>query len=74
MKHLENNRRRCHIVSGNRVFLPLSRMRRIRWEEAVEYSNARREGRKDKLTCSHWDCHCGSVNCLANPMIQRRSK
>jgi hypothetical protein len=49
-------------------------MRKIRWEEAVVNSEARRSGRKDKLTYNHWDCTCGSIDCLANPMLQKESK
>jgi hypothetical protein len=71
MKPNSNNRLRKHINSGNRAFLPLSRMRRIRFEESVQYSIARRNGRKDKLTCVHFDCSCGSINCLANPIVQK---
>lgn len=74
MKTNSNNRLRKHIISGNRVFIPLSRMRKIRFEESVKYSIARRAGRKDKLTCSHFDCSCGSIDCLANPIVQKEVK
>ncbi len=44
--------------------MPLSRMRHIRWEEAVVRSHARRE--KIPVEIRHFDCHCGSIECLGN--------
>lgn len=66
-----NRRRYDHINRGERVFLPQSRMRHIRWEEAVARAHARREGEPSPVF-SHSNCHCGSVECLGVPFVQRR--
>jgi len=58
--------RRKHIIDGGRAMLPASRMRHIRWEEAVLRSRAKRDGDKDPLI-RHTDCHCGSIECLGQP-------
>jgi hypothetical protein len=42
-------------------------MRQIRWEEAVTLSRAKREG-KPVSSLRHFDCHCGSIECLGVPM------
>lgn len=63
-------RKRAHIDRGERVFIPLERMRETRWEESVAYSRAKRAGLSDyKLT--HIDCHCGSISCLCTPTLMR---
>jgi hypothetical protein len=67
---------RNKIVRGERVFLPQSRMRNIRWEEAVNRAqNNRDRGTKryiNNLQFVHWDCTCGSIECLANPIASGR--
>ena len=62
-----NTRREDHIRDGGRVFLPQSRMRQIRFEEAVLNSIVKREGLKGEL--HHMDCSCGSIYCKATPYI-----
>lgn len=62
-----NTRRENHIQAGGRVFLPQSRMRQIRFEEAVLHSIVKREGLKGEL--HHLDCQCGSIYCKATPYI-----
>jgi len=64
---MSDERRRRHIQDGGRAFLPQSRMRQIRWEEAVTLSRAKREG-KPVSSLRHFDCHCGSIECLGVPM------
>ena len=72
----KENRVRNKIVRGERVFLPQSRMSRIRWEEAVNRAqNNRDRGTKryiSNLQFVHWDCTCGSIECLANPIASGR--
>lgn len=51
------------------MFLPGWRMRQIRWEESVARARARREGLVD-IAIHHHDCHCGSVGCLAVPLVR----
>jgi hypothetical protein len=63
---VNDDRRRLHIGKFGRVFLPQSRMRHVRWEEAVLRSRAKRAGVPDPVI-HHTDCHCGSVECLAVP-------
>jgi len=54
-------------TSHAHVFLPQSRMRRIRWEEAMSRSMNKRGKRPIKnLQFVHWDCMCGSIECLRN--------
>lgn len=67
-RHLPDERRRAHIDRGERAFLPLTRMREIRWEECVARSLARREGLADHALVHH-DCHCGSIGCLGVPVL-----
>jgi len=64
------------IRNEQHVFLPGSRMSRIRWEEAVNRAqNNRDRGTKrfiKDLQFVHWDCTCGSIECLANPIASGR--
>ena len=53
-------------------FIPLARIRKIRWEEAVLRSRLKREGEKPVIR--HSTCHCGSVECLGIPMSMGSSK
>lgn len=62
-----------HIDAGGRVFLPAWRMRQIRWEESVARAAAKRGG-KTNITVHHSDCHCGSVGCLAVPIVRELKK
>ena len=64
------HRQRRHIQNGGRAFLPQDRMRHIRWEEAVARSEAKRTGNTDP-SIRHFDCHCGSIECLGVPTILR---
>ena len=41
-------------------------MRQIRWEESIVRARARR--RDDKAEIFHLTCHCGSLECIANPV------
>lgn len=68
---MDLNRLKKHIFKFGRVFLPQSRMRHIRWEEAVVRSIARRAKRKDPLLAHH-SCHCGSIECLGVPHEVRK--
>lgn len=61
------NARQRHQDQGGRLFIPASRIRQIRWEESVARSAYRREGLPDGQI-EHITCHCGSVDCLANPV------
>jgi hypothetical protein len=45
-------------------------MRHIRWEEAVKHAQANREGQEHDI--QHFDCHCGSVECLGNAINRGR--
>jgi hypothetical protein len=63
-------RKRAHIDRGERAFLPLGRMREVRWEESVARSEANRAGLTD-YTLMHLDCHCGSIACLCVPIVMR---
>jgi hypothetical protein len=62
-------RKRAHIDRGERAFLPLGRMREVRWEESVARSEANRAGLTE-YTLVHGDCHCGSISCLCVPMVR----
>lgn len=57
--------------TGGKVFIPLDRMRHIRWEEAVNRAILKREGyvsdNGSKIEFEHWHCSCGSIECLGNP-------
>lgn len=70
---LELPRRRAHIDRGERAFLPLDRMRAIRWEESVAHAEARRAGLREHML-RHHNCHCGSIACLGVPIVYRFSK
>jgi hypothetical protein len=63
-----SERKRAHLQRGDRVFLPLWRMRRVRWEESVARSQATRQGFTE-IQVRHSDCHCGSVDCLCVPLV-----
>lgn len=65
---VKDARRRAHIDRGERAFLPLVRMRQIRWEESVAHSQARRRG-LEEYKLEHGDCHCGSIECLGVPRV-----
>ena len=45
-----------------RKFMPQSRMRHIRFEEAVAHSKGKRSGKPYHI--AHWTCGCGSVECI----------
>jgi hypothetical protein len=64
-------RRDSGFKANGGVFLPQSRMRHIRWEEAVKHSqNNRSKGTRHYIKGMqfvHWDCTCGDIECLANP-------
>jgi hypothetical protein len=62
-------RRYRHIDRGEDAFLPMSRMREIRWEEAVIRSVERRAGR-EVLAFRHVHFHCGTGCCLGTPIPQ----
>ena len=72
---MSEERIRTHIkLTDGKVFLPQSRMRQIRWEEAVLRSRIKREVITDTRfyyegppTINHWNCLCGSIECLGNP-------
>ncbi len=68
----KDHRRRAHIDRGGQAFLPQSRMRHIRWEEAVLNSTLQREGRVAAVRVIHHDCHCGSIECLGTPIATLR--
>lgn len=42
-------------------------MRHIRWEESVVRSMCKREGVDDPVIM-HFDCHCGSIECIGTPV------
>lgn len=66
---MDEERRRRHIQSGGRAFLPLSRMRHIRWEESVSRSRLKRDGVLDpKIT--HHNCSCGFIECQGVPFVR----
>lgn len=71
MKRKATARRARHLDEGGRVFMPLSRMCAIRWEEAVERSRLRRDG-LTLHTVIHGTCHCGSIDCVGVPWVQGR--
>ncbi len=66
----KDERIKKHIQKGGRAFLPQWRMREIRWEEAVAYSQIKRSGSKDDYV-SHTDCSCGFITCQGVPTILR---
>ena len=63
-------RKRAHIDRCERAFLPLWRMREVRWEESVARSEAKRAGLTE-YRIEHGDCHCGSISCLCTPLVRR---
>lgn len=68
-----SNRKRQHIQNTHgKVFLPQSRMREIRWEESVRYSQLKREGDdKEQYCIERFDCSCGYIGCLGQPIIRK---
>lgn len=63
----QNERRDRHIQRGGRAFLPLSRMRQIRWEEAVLNAQSRRKD-EEKPTILHFNCGCGLIEHQGIPL------
>lgn len=63
------SRRARFIDAGGDAFLPASRMREIRWEEAVIRSRLKREGHT-RVTFRHVHFHCPSGCCLGTPVPQ----
>ncbi len=61
-------RKSRHISNGGRAFIPLGRIRRIKWEGAVMRSIAKRRGIVNP-SLQHSTCHCGSIECLSIPYI-----
>jgi hypothetical protein len=61
-------RRFHHIDEGGSAFLPMSRMREIRWEEAVIRSIERRAGHVG-IWFRHVHFHCGTGCCLGTPVV-----
>lgn len=61
------SRRARFIDRGGDAFLPQSRMRAIRWEEAVIRSRLKRAG-KVGVTFRHVHFHCPSGCCLGTPI------
>jgi hypothetical protein len=72
VKRKPTERRRLHIDRGDRAFLPLSRMRRIRWEEACARSYAKRN-RIGAYCIEHVVFHCG-IECMGIPVIKKTSR
>jgi hypothetical protein len=64
-------RRARFIDRGGDAFMPQSRMREIRWEEAVIRSRVAREGGGD-VTIRHVHFHCPSGCCLGTPVCTVR--
>jgi hypothetical protein len=62
------SRRDRFIDNGGDAFLPLSRIREIRWEEAVIRSRLAREGGGGDVTFRHVHFHCRSGCCLGMPI------
>ena len=60
------DRQAQHIHRGQGIFIPLWRMRKIKFEEAVVRSRAKREGISDPII-QHFTCCCGSLDCIAEP-------
>jgi len=60
------SRRDRFIDNGGDAFLPLSRIREIRWEEAVIRSRIAREGGGGDVTFRHVHFHCRSGCCLGD--------
>lgn len=67
------SRRARFIDQGGDAFLPDTRMREIRWEEAVIRSKLKREGRS-AITFRHVHFHCPSGCCLGTPIPQVREE
>lgn len=67
------SRRDRFIDQGGDAFLPDSRMREIRWEEAVIRSRIKREG-GGEVTFRHVHFHCPSGCCLGTPIPQVHGK
>ena len=65
-RETRETRRNRFIDRGGDAFMPLSRMREIRWEEAVIRSILRREGHT-AVWFRHVHCHCPSGCCLGTP-------
>jgi hypothetical protein len=64
--HLMKRSLKRHKAS-NRFFLDQDTMGEARWAEAVEYSIAKREGRKiDGVKYSVWYCPCGCITAYGN--------
>lgn len=66
MKREPTPRLRRHLYRGDRVFIPVDRMARIRWEESVLRGRLARDGAGDPAV-THGTCHCGSVECVGVP-------
>lgn len=66
-------RREKFIDNGGNVFMPLSKMREIRYDEAVIRSILRRKGQVD-VTFSHVHFHCPSGCCLGTPIPQKQEE
>lgn len=63
---MDHARKRRRLADGGNVFIPQWRMRQIRWEESIAHARARR--RNEKAEIFHLTCHCGSLECIANPV------
>ena len=76
-KIMDIKRQRRHMMNGDgRVFIPLWRMRQIKWEEAVVRSRHSRELANktsrnvpdEDITIRHMNCGCGSMECQGVPI------
>jgi hypothetical protein len=63
---MDHARKRRRLADGGNVFIPVWRMRQIRWEESVARARARR--RREKAEIIHLTCHCGFIGCIAVPV------
>ncbi len=66
-------RKKNHICDGDSAYIPLRRMREIRWEESVVNSQLKRLNPND-YQINHITCHCGSISCLGTPVLVTNRK